>query len=305
MMKKSDMVRAAKEYLDAVHLGLDPVSRDALPADSVGMDRSVREAAGFASAQLGGLLANKSGQNKRPGAVDALYDNLVVLEALGAGRDPSTGAAFAADDPMGSGRARRGMAFAAETLDGIFDKARGRRKASFRLPADIADGLVPGDEPLMVTGIVKMINGNLPDPDRVNGLQAQQLNDWLEKDGVLGPKAEPGQARMPTDKGLAMGITVEDRTNGDGEPYKGVTYPPQAQAHILAHLGEISDMVREQRLEAEKAKEQEARAAKREAAIAKQKAKGKSYGKQAEDAFGDVAETAGEPAKDPSLDPWG
>lgn len=302
MMKKSDLVKAAKDYLDSVSLGLDPVSKDALPPDSVGMDRRVRDAAAFASVQLGYLLANKAGQNRKPGAVDALYDNLTVLESLGAGRDPVSGDAVAQDDPMGSSRVRRCMSFASETMGGIFDKARGRKKASFRLPSDVAATLEAGDGPMMASGIAKIINDRIPDPDRVNGVQAQTINDWLEQDGVLSPRAAKGAVRMPSDKGVAMGITVEDRVNGDGEPYRGVVYPPDAQRYVLAHVDDIARMARDQRLESEKAKAREEASARKEAAIRRQK--GRSYGKQAEAVLGSVAEDAA-PERDPSLDPWG
>ena len=71
-MKKSELMKAAKGYLDAVAAGTDPVSKAPLPAESVGMDREVRDAAAFASEQIGYALAGKFSRNKAAGSVDAL-----------------------------------------------------------------------------------------------------------------------------------------------------------------------------------------------------------------------------------------
>lgn len=299
-MKKSELVKAARGYLDAIAAGTDPVSGSVLPADSVGMQRNVRDAAAAASEQLGALAGGRLRKDGAPGRVDMLYDVISTLESLGAGRDPATGAILKDGDPMAALRVRRCMAFSAESVDEVFDKERGRSRASFRMPADIAAAIEPVDEPLLITGVVKLINAHNQDPERTNGAQAQTINDWLERDGILAPRTAPGAVRMPTDKGLAMGITVEPRQNKDGQTYDGVVFPQEAQRYIFRHLPEISAFAREARLEADKARDAKERAAKREAAIARSKKR--SYGKQAEDRLGKQAEGASDASAE--FDPW-
>lgn len=298
-MKKSDLVRSAKDYLSAVNAGLDPVSGDALPSASIGMDRDVREIAGFAANQLGYVLANKMGSGSKPGYVDRLYDSISVLEDLGAGREPGSGNIIGKDDPMGSLRMRRCMSFAADTMGEIFDKARGKGRASFRLPGDLASKIEAVDEELLVTSIVKRVNERNPDPERVSGVQAQTVNDWLEKQGLLGERPAPGEIRRPTAEGAALGLVVKPMKNKDGETYDGVLFPKQAQQFVYDHLGEIAELSREKRYANEAAREQKSKEERKAAAVKRNM----KYGKKAEAALG--VQEPSDKVHDASYDPWG
>ena len=277
-MKKSELVGAARRYLEAVAAGTDPVTGEALPEDSVGMSRKVREAAAGAAAQIGG----EGGASARaPGAVDETYDRLSVLEDLAAGREPGTGHAVGPDDPLGTGRMRRCFATAAEALDAVFDKMRGRSRASFRLPADVRDGVEISMEPVPVTSLTRSISDQNPDPDRVGCLSAQLLNDYLEREGYLAARTAPGAIRLPTAAGTKLGLTVEPRKNKDGETYDAVLFSPAAQMHVIGKLDAVADLAREQRFNRDRLAAEAAKAAKKEAAVAKNR-KRQSYGKQAE-----------------------
>ena len=298
-MTKRELTDAAKSYLDTVSAGFDPVSGAELDGFSVGMSDRVKAAADTASRQLGGLLSKRMPDNRRPGTVDRLYDGIFVLESLSAGRNPEDGEPLPKSDPMSSLRMRRCFAFAAEQVDGVFDKLRGRSKASFRMPPELRSGIAISDEPLIVTGLAKNINAANPDPERVNGVQAQLINDYLESRGLLEARTAPGAVRLPTDAGRALGLYVEPRQNKDGNVYDAVLFPPDAQAYVLDNLDGIEALARSQRADREAARQAEAKAAGKQSAGPAKAKRGKSRGSLAE------AELfpGGKPFEDSALEP--
>jgi hypothetical protein len=92
------------------------------------------------------------------------------------------------------------------------------------------------DKPLGITDFTANINKPI-NVKTTKKLGVQTLTKHLLDCGYLTNSNQDGKlARLPTDKGKSIGITIEIKNGRDGLPYKKVLYSKAAQELIVASL---------------------------------------------------------------------
>lgn len=84
-------------------------------------------------------------------------------------------------------------------------------------------------------GIDPISGGPLPGDTTLNNIRLQKCFAYVSEQGAGGKPQ-----RLPTDKGVRLGLSVRKGQGRDGE-YLAVYYSEQAQRYILDHLEQILD----------------------------------------------------------------
>ncbi len=94
-------------------------------------------------------------------------------------------------------------------------------------------------EPIKISEFTAAIN-ELSGERGIAKISAHKLSEWLVESGYL--SQQDGGYKIPTDKGLALGIAAENRTSKNGD-YILNLYNSDAQRFILSHISEIAAFV--------------------------------------------------------------
>ena len=170
----------------------------------------------------------------------------LYIEQLANGIDPITNRELPNDGALNQVRLSRCFFYVAEVLGQVIHNGgqvqRATGSTSRLLPpfvlSDEQRARIPIESSVMVKRFTEAINA-LADLSAMRKLKMTAFTAWLEEQGYLRGDIYNGKKRrVPTDKGLAAGITNEERQGQYGS-YTATLYNENAQRLMIAHLDEI------------------------------------------------------------------
>lgn len=172
------------------------------------------------------------------------------IEKLANGINPLTDEILPDTDIVNNVKIARCLFYVADTLrqvvenGGIHPCKAKSVKSPFYLDAEARKAFAYSAASIPISEITRRIN-TLVDAESMNKLNYKHILDWLIDIGFLKIDSDPmGKTmRYPTNKGLALGITVEQRCSQRG-PYTVVVYNQEAQMFILDNLDAILEWSR-------------------------------------------------------------
>ena len=207
-MNKRQVIQHAKDYLDLLAAGVDPISKEAVGGDTVASRPQIKKCFQFVSDILREVLEN---------------NGLVFLET---GNDaPKTPASVAV------------------TVNGN-SFALVRKKAAFSISAEQRRAVFINRLPISPNEFLKNVNRTV-NPDAMEKLSIKSVNAWLRKGGYIAEgKTQTVVNRTvwkPTRFAEEIGISEMDVPDGKtGEIKQQIMLSAQAQKFLLDHIDEIA-----------------------------------------------------------------
>ena len=168
----------------------------------------------------------------------------MYLEKLANGINPLTDTEVAENDVINNLRISRCLFYTSGILKQIVDN-KGKFKAN--MPERVEFIITPeqlskfefSDHSLSITEITKRIN-SLIDTLYVKELKTKAITEWLVEVGMLNNIMVNNKTRKrPTETGINIGISVEEKVNQYGTIYQGVFYNLNAQHFIIDNIDAI------------------------------------------------------------------
>lgn len=167
----------------------------------------------------------------------------MYLDKLAQGIDPITGQEVPGDSVLNNVRLARCFFYVSDILGQVIANGgtvgQHIRTQEFSI-TDQQLSLVPVcDYPVRVTEITDALAKAVNNPG-MKRLNATKITDWLISIGFMKKEmgADGKMHRVPTDKGLQMGLSTRLRQSRDGD-YQAVYYDRNMQRFVLDHLNEI------------------------------------------------------------------
>ena len=169
------------------------------------------------------------------------------LDKLANGINPLTDETLPETDIVNQVRISRCLFFVSDVLRQVIEKG-GLRKAPkavkipFELSAEQISRFQLFEQPIFISAITERIN-SLIENENMRRLSHRSITTFLEKEGYLVQYSDSqGKTkREPTDRGIGLGISTEERTGLRGD-YKVVLYNKNAQQFILDHMNQIAEI---------------------------------------------------------------
>ena len=164
------------------------------------------------------------------------------IEKLANGINPLTDQQVPDSDSINNVRISRCLFYVSDLLRQIVEnggisqqKAKGS-KLPFQLDYEARKGFRYSETPISISELTRRIN-ELIEPERMKKLNYRSVSDWLIQAGFLvSVEGDDGKTtRKPTDHGIQLGITTEQRQGLNGG-YAVVVYNKVAQQFILDNL---------------------------------------------------------------------
>lgn len=169
------------------------------------------------------------------------------LDKLANGINPLTDETLPETDIVNQVRISRCLFFVSDVLRQVIEKG-GLKKTpkSLLSPFELTDEQLGRfqlfEQPAVVSAITERIN-SLTENENMRKLSYRSITTFLEREGFLIQfKDTDGKTkREPTDRGIGLGISTEERTGLRGS-YKVVLYNQNAQQYILDHMSQIAEI---------------------------------------------------------------
>ena len=169
------------------------------------------------------------------------------LDKLANGINPLTDETLPESDIVNQVRISRCLFFVSDILRQVIENG-GLRKAPkaaripFELSTEQIDRFQLFEQPIFISAITERIN-SLIENENMRRLSHRSITTFLERGGYLVQynDAQGKTKREPTDRGLGLGISTEERTGLRGD-YKVVLYNKNAQQFILDHISQIAEI---------------------------------------------------------------
>lgn len=163
------------------------------------------------------------------------------VQLLAKGIDPLTKAPVSEDDVVRKTAVSKYLYFIADILEkDILAEQQKQDTISnrFFVSQERIDRFYPSEEPLTITPLAKIINGDIA-PDEDGFIPSSAISCWLESKKLLVRYVKDNSfRRQATEEAADYGIT--NRYNSSGN-FKAVIYDAQAQQWIFDSIEEISD----------------------------------------------------------------
>lgn len=164
------------------------------------------------------------------------------VEKLANGINPLTDQAVSDSDIINHVKISRCLFYVSDVLRQVIDNGGvAPRKAKiakvpFQLDYEMRKDFQYSEVPIPVSEIAKRIN-LLVQTEEMKKLSYKHIADWLIQAGFLELVTRNGgkTARVPTEEGIHLGITLEKRQGANG-PYTVTVYDKSAQQFILDNL---------------------------------------------------------------------
>jgi len=177
--------------------------------------------------------------------IEKLYELREYANFLEQGIDPTSKIAFPEDTIMNMPRIKKYNRNIREILDfliiqvGNDGKDEKRYKIPFFLSVDDKRKFEYPLEPISISQFCYSLNKNIS--QGMCKIQSKQLTRGLEILGYLETKDLDGEKtyKVPTEKGLSLGILVEERKNSYGNKYSVNLYSQEALQFLLNNLKDI------------------------------------------------------------------
>lgn len=178
-----------------------------------------------------------------------IKDQMEFIFKLSEGIDPTTNICFEEDTILNNGGIKKTFSEIYETLNVLsqnLDEHKQRKDAFFVLEDEI-DKITPSKEPVTISKIAFFINQGISRP-KMKKLRATEITRWLENEGVLKTVYSDGLdcRKIPTDKGIELGITKVEKTNSIGKTYTANLYNENAQRYVIENLANIMELLRKE-----------------------------------------------------------
>jgi len=125
----------------------------------------------------------------------------------------------------------------------VMPKKKRDTRSPFSLTKEQAEGFPYSSVPIVVTEVAQRLNA-CADTNMVKNIKLTTICNWLVEKGYLQyvENKDGSKSRVPTDAGDEIGISVEERNDRTGKPYKRVLYSAEAQRMIVSNLAEIVEL---------------------------------------------------------------
>lgn len=206
-MNKRQIIQHAKNYLDLLAEGTDPISQEAIDGDSVASRPQMQKCFQFVSAILREVLEN---------------NGLVLLDAEDAQQTPAA-------VPV--------------TVNGNSYELV-RKKAAFRITAEQRQEVLISRLPITPSEFLKNVN-RVVNPANMEKLSIKSVNAWLQKNAYIAEGKTQTIVNKtvwkPTRFAEEIGIMEMDVPDAKtGEIKRQLMFSAQTQEFLLAHLEEIT-----------------------------------------------------------------
>ena len=169
------------------------------------------------------------------------------LDKLANGINPLTDEMLPETDIVNQIRISRCLFFVSDVLRQVIEKG-GLRKTPkgagipFGLSAEQINRFQLFEQPIFISAITERIN-SLIENENMRKLSYRSITTFLEREGYLVQfsDSQGKTKREPTDRGIGLGISTEERTGLRGD-YKVVLYDKNAQQFILDHMNQIAEI---------------------------------------------------------------
>ncbi len=166
------------------------------------------------------------------------------LDKLANGINPLTGETLPDADIVNQVRISRCLFYVSDVLRQVIErgglqKSQKGGKLPFRMTEEQKKAFEYFDDPIHVSAITERINSLIEDPN-MKKLSYISITTFLESQGYMKTIAKPnkGTRREPTEAGLALGISIEERIGYNGR-YSVVFYDRKVQQYILDNMDQI------------------------------------------------------------------
>lgn len=167
------------------------------------------------------------------------------LDKLANGINPLTDEALPKTDIVNQVRISRCLFFVSDVLRQVIEKGGLKKtpkavKVPFVLSAEQLSRFQLFEQPIFISAITERINSLIENED-MRRLSHRSITTFLEREGFLVQyrDSQGKTKREPTDRGIGLGISTEERTSLRGD-YKVVLYDKKAQQFILDHMDQIA-----------------------------------------------------------------
>lgn len=174
----------------------------------------------------------------------------MYMEKLANGVNPIDGTMIPDEDVVNNVRLSRCFFYVANVLRQVIENGgvvsqKKSKKEPFAISAEKRASFAFEDDPITISEIVKRIN-DLADNENMTKLTVTVMTEWLVNIGILFNEvsAMGKNAKRPSPQGIAMGISVEERTGMNG-PYSVVVYNREAQQFVVDNLDSALNLSRE------------------------------------------------------------
>ena len=169
----------------------------------------------------------------------------MYLDQMANGIDPLTGRPIPEGELLNNVRISRCLFYVSDILRQVIEnggtvsrprKSSGGRRAFTITPQELTR-FPFSDTPLKITEIVRRIN-ELSNSEDMKQLQPVNITEYLRENGFmeLCDNGQGKQVRLPTEAGYSIGLTAEDRTAPNGQPYTAIFYSRDAQQFIIDNM---------------------------------------------------------------------
>lgn len=169
------------------------------------------------------------------------------LDKLANGINPLTDEALPKTDIVNQVRISRCLFFVSDVLRQVIEKGGLKKtpkavKVPFVLSAEQLSRFQLFEQPIFISAITERINSLIENED-MRRLSHRSITTFLEREGFLVQyrDSQGKTKREPTDRGIGLGISTEERTSLRGD-YKVVLYDKKAQQFILDHMDQIAEI---------------------------------------------------------------
>lgn len=169
------------------------------------------------------------------------------LDKLANGINPLTDEVLPETDIVNQVRISRCLFFVSDVLRQVIEKGGLKKtpkavKVPFVLSAEQLSRFQLFEQPIFISAITERINSLIENED-MRRLSHRSITTFLEREGFLVQyrDSQGKTKREPTDRGIGLGISTEERTSLRGD-YKVVLYDKKAQQFILDHMDQIAEI---------------------------------------------------------------
>ena len=182
--------------------------------------------------------------------LETLQRAALYVKKMANGVNPLTDAVIEESDFINNVRISRCLFYVSDVLEEVIknggkvvQKSSKKARIPFYVSSEDVKGFNYSKTPISLSAIADKFN-ELIDLDSMQKMSYKTLADWLISQDVLtvtdGPDGKP--RKMPTDKGLSMGVSVIQRTSQQGIIYDVIVYDLTAQKFIVQNIMSITQI---------------------------------------------------------------
>lgn len=175
------------------------------------------------------------------------------IDKLANGVNPLDGTALPETDIVNNVRISRCLFYVSDLLNDMIKNngrsfSAGAKKLPFEISEEQAASFNYSYSPIHLSEIAKRLSA-LAESENMRSLSYDKIASWLLSIDILEEYTNQfgKKSKRPTERGKAIGISVEQRTRQDGEAYNAVLYNREAQQFIVDNIRAIIEFRKEKK----------------------------------------------------------